>query len=639
MYDTICLGPNIELQASQPLYPECHFHPHKKYAGCELLKIDFLSSEMKRLNNKINIKFGKQIQKQHKNWLDFLKVADLEGNCTKKIGYEQILGKNNPTTLDEVMMYNHCKHSIYAAAKRQMKKAPKPDEKIAEDFVKFAIDIIDGKGPGLLKNEQLNRELNEFQYSFNQWYNHNTLTKQHDIDRYLQYAGQKPTRAEFTEKQIEDLESTTYKGICKQELQPTNGKSRMVCSIPIKTKVTMGPVTWKLEEIMAKHFPGYCGNKNLQEMSNAINHILQLGFTKIVEGDGSAFDNTQDVSLKEVDRYLYRKIADKIYHVPKAQFLEISQQLYKTMSVEYINHKKQKKTLLTYSILGSVFSGDCDTTLCNTMRMALYNIYVNEKAGFRYGIDYLLFSKGDDFTVFYKPNIKDDDIRSAYYKYFIKGSAVETTETYGLGQVLKFMTIGPPNTISFCSLRAFYRNNAENSIILVRDFKKFWDIAKYARKIKILTGKQRIAYLLQQAIALRVTYRGINVFNIMAQAYEQEAYSYACYFANGIRNKITSIMKQSFKIANREINKNRKQECEFLQFNKIDHMLYDIGYKHIENFKLREGMGYWETVKYMQQKCDYNLNKNELQYINQQIEAEIDTQEFKTTMGLKNESY
>lgn len=575
-----------------------------------------------------------RVELEKHNWLDFIKVADLEGECPRRDAFEQILGKNNPAVKTEAMMYNHCIHSIFAAAKRQMKAAPKPDPKIADDFVEFSKSILNGTCPPHLASPQLYEELKHFKYSFNQWYQHNNLTKQKDIDKYLDYLHNGSSN--LTKRQIEEMESTIYTGICKQEIQPIDGKSRMVCSIPIKTKVTMGPITWKLEEIMAKHFPGYCGNKNLQEMSESVNKILEQGFTKIVEGDGSAFDNTQDITLKEVDRYLYSLVEDKVYHVPRSQFREISQQYYKTMDVQYIQNKK-KKRLFRYRILGSVFSGDCDTTLCNTMRMALYNLYINERSGLQYGKDYVLFSKGDDFSIFYKPYITDDFIKTIYYTYFINPDVQKDPHIqFGLGQVLKFIEIGDASTLSFCSLRAFYTSPREDKIILVRDFRKFLNISKYARKIKTLVGKHRAAYLLQQAVALRATYKGIKIFENMADAFEQEARQYTYYINRFNKTKAEAMMNAAYTLTQAIVQQSRKAMAKYIDENPI---LYDVAVKQTENIKIRNKMSYWETVKYYQQKCSYNLTKQELLYINQQIENEIETEEFKATMGLKNRLY
>jgi hypothetical protein len=514
-------------------------------------------------------------------------------------------------------------HSIFAAAKRQMKRAPTPDPQVADDFVKFGKEYI---------TKHIGEYLKDFRYSFNQWYNHNSAKKQKDIDQYLHALRDKSA---FTEKQYKDIMTTNYKGICKLEIQPLDGKPRMVCAIPIRTKVCMGPVTWRLEEICADHLPGYCGNKNLAEMTDKINGILAEGFTKIVEGDGSGFDNTQDVSLKELDRWLYRQVLDKVYHVPQSEFQYISQQLYKNMVVEYIEGKK-KKTLFEYSILGSVFSGDCDTTLCNTIRMALYNIYVNEKAGLRYGKDYKLFSKGDDFTVFYKPYVSNAVINQAYDKYFIRSENVTgQPQTYGLGQILKFLSIGGPDTISFCSLRAIYTDVSESKIILVRDYKKFEHIARYARKIKALSGKSRIAYLKQQAISLRAVYKGIKLFEEMANAYDLAANQYAMYLAKGDKDTAEQLCKQSLKLITKIVKyyKIEKPTEADIEENGIDNILYNIG-KNRVFFKVLDD--YWSTVKMLQEKVSYKLTLQEYEYINQQLESIMSLEIFKSDMGLKN---
>lgn len=577
---------------------------------------------MQKLKEQITAEAIFEIENQQKNWLDFCQVAKIKCDCPKKLAFEKILALQDLDQKKQAMAYNTCIHSIFAAAKRQMKRAPTPDPQVADDFVKFAKEYI---------TQHIGDDLKNFGYSFEQWYKHNDFKKQKDIDRFLQ---SRVDRASFTKREYADLNTIKYKGICKVEIQPTDGKPRMVCSIPIRTKVAMGPVTWRLEEICSKKLPGYCGNKNLQQMTNAVNEILAEGFTKIVEGDGSGFDNTQDVTLKEVDRWLYRQVLDKIYHVEKSEFQFISQQIYKTMVVQYMENGK-KKNLFEYSILGTVFSGDCDTTLCNTIRMALYNIYVNQKAGLVLNKDFKVWSKGDDFTIFYKPYVSNQLIQQAYDKYFIRAERVTgQPQVYGLGQILKFLTIGGADTLSFCSLRAIYTSVAENKIILVRDYRKFENISRYARKIKILRGKQRIAYLLQQATALRTAYHGITIFELMAQAFEQAARNYAYLStknevqANELINKAMNLIVKMATYARKAVS-----EYQDTYENETMVMLYNIQ-KNKHFFKIQGN--YWETVKRLQEKVSYNLTKQEYEYVNQQINAEMDYENFKSDMGLKN---
>jgi hypothetical protein len=497
-----------------------------------------------------------------------------------------------------------------------MKKAPKPDPQVATEFVQFSKDWIE---------KYIGEDLNQFGYSFAQWYAHNNAAKQKDIDKYLKYL---EDSSQYTEKEKEQFETTDYEGICKVELQPVDGKPRMVCSIPIKTKVTMGPVTWKLEELMEDKMPGYCGGKNLQQMTDFCNKIFNEGFTKVVEGDGSAFDNTQDVTLKEVDRYLYRRVADKVHHVPKSQFLQISQSLKKAMNVKYYKNKKIH-TMMRYEILGSVFSGDCDTTLCNTLRMALYNIFINEKAGLQFGKDYIVISKGDDFTVFYKPYIENEFIRKIYYRYFLK--TANEYEVYGLGQVLKMLNIGDPTSLSFCSLRAYPINVCKNQIILVRNPHKFLTLSKYSRKIKAMSFKQRVEYYFQQAVSLRAAYPGIVIFDTMAEAYEQQAMKLINYnpiayklILKKVNSYLTEIRKSAL-----EIDPKYVETPEYQQ-------MYGIQFKR-RFFKIQEN--YWDTMKMLQESQVEKLSTEELKYVNEAIENEISLEYFKSIMGLNKLSY
>jgi hypothetical protein len=617
-YQPVCLGNNIEKHASAPLYPENYCHPHPKYEylygkKAKMLEIYYESKEFQKLKQQTISKYSAEIAQTGKHWLDFVKVSDIKCECPNKVGYNKILGTQVPEE-SNVMMYNVCKHTIFAAAKRQMKIAPKPDNKIADDFIKYSKDIIE---------KEVGEELNQFGYDYNQWYAHNNATKQKDIDRYFD-AQINPQN--YTKKQLQEMDTLEYTGICKIELQPKDGKPRMVCSIPIKTKVTMGPITWQLEEIMQQKFHGYCGGLNNKQMAQKLNDYIERGFTKIVEGDGSAFDNTQDVTLKAIDRYLYKRVEDKVYHVPKEQFRYVSQQYYKSMSVNYMKGRK-KKCFFKYKILGSVFSGDCDTTLCNTLRMALYNRYVNEREGLVYDRDFVLISKGDDFTVLYKPYVTDEFIQQTYYKYFLREAPL-TTKQYGLGQVLKMLNIGGTNTISFCSLMAWYLQPHSDKIVLTRDIKKFDNLAMYSRKIKTLRGKQRFDYLIQQAIAITTTYKGIAIFDELANAYIHAALR----VHKGSMTEAKKIVAQQYDL----VRKAKMLITNLMNINPDtpeNQIIYNIK-KRDHAYKIQGT--YWDTMKALQEDYTRNLTPEQLKYINEQTEAVMELEYFKSRMGLNN---
>lgn len=627
LYQHQCINaPFIEQHASSKVYPEKSYHPHDKYSKFRNLEILNMSPILAKIKNeKIKLyedRTGKKYDPSKQHWLDFIKIQDLQCfPCINKVAFEKIMALDDADNFDSAIVYNDCPHSLFAAAKRQMKAALKPEQGVAEDFINFSKQLID---------KYLDKYLKHFSYSYQQWYEHNNLAKQRAIDDYMDYQlGNKI----FNKQEIKQFETTEYEGICKKEIQEEDGKPRMVCSIPIKTKVTMGPVTWKLEEIMEQHFPGYCGSKNQQQLSKQINKIYEDGFTKVVEGDGSAFDNTQDVSLKEIDRYIYSRIADKIYHVPKKQFIEISQQLYKTMTAYYIDkHSKKKKMLIKYRILGSVFSGDCDTTLCNTLRMVLYNRYVNEKAGLIYGKDFKVISKGDDFTIFYKPYITNQMIQDIYYKYEAPTADLDQLgkNIYGLGQVLKKLDIGGITNLTFCSLRAWQIN--ELSIILTRNPKKFTNLSLFSRKIKKFSGLDRVSFLHQQAVALRKAYPGIIIFEVIADAYDY----YALLTAKQTYTKID--LDTKIAIAMKAQQMYTKESRRILP---RDHPLSDntlrmqgeVIHRRKKNVKISMD-GYWETMQRLAMKTNYNLTPQQIDLVNQQMQAEFSVEYFKALLGL-----
>lgn len=617
-FQGVSVTPNIEAHAGAPLYPLDAYHPHPEFKDYKRLTIDAIQDP--ELRTKFhNLRQMLESQGNHENPLNYIKVKDLTCPCDNKILYEQLFG-DAIDQVDEVMAYKSCKHTIYAAAKRQMKAAPTPANDVADEFIRYAKNIIE---------EEIGEYLDNFGYSYNQWYHHLEAKKQHDMDLVARYDAHDTTLTEAEKRRVEQM---NYEGICKIELQETNGKPRMVCSIPLRTKYVMGPVTWALEEIAAKYLKGYCGGKNLGEMTKEINEWASKGFTKVVQGDGSSFDNTQDIVLKGLDRYLYKRVDDKIYHCAREDFQKISQQYYKTMDVVYTDKDtKQQKVLFTYSILGSVFSGDADTTLCNTMRMALYNRFVNDKAGLKWAEDYVCFAKGDDFYVLYKPYVEDDFIKKAYYRYFLPANPEPDkpdTRQYGLGQVLKMLEFGDLSSLAFCSLRAWFIE--PEKIILTRNPKKFFGLNKYARKTKTLPPAKLAEYLLQQAIGLSI-YKNIKIFDTMAQAYEQKARQVLKQY-----NAKISITEIKNRIAKHNADLQRKQQSEYHSYSNTFQKLYDI--KERERCYKIFG-SYWETMKALEEQADYASFLTPQQYalINQQIEAEFSSEELKSVLGYKNE--
>lgn len=636
---------NIEKHAGAPLYTLASTHPHPTYAGCPRLVLEFarpgepftdsykLERQYRRLQTTATSAVLAKFEEQYKtfttgpHYLDAVRVADLSCPCDSKLLYERVLAPAEPNT--DAMAYKTCKHTIYAAAKRQMKAAPTPDPAVADDFLRYAQRVIDA---------EVGEDLTHFGYSYQQWYAHLNAPKQRDMDMVSHFLRRDVESLTYTKQQIDELTTDIYDGICKVEIQALNGKPRMVCAIPKQTKFVMGPVTWRLEEIFQDRFRGYCGGKNLDDMADMVNKYLDQGFTQVVEGDGSAFDNTQDITLKRVDHYIYRRVKHAIHHVDPELFERIATAPYKRMRLRYPNHATHKlETLLQYRILGSVFSGDTDTTLGNTIRMALYNRYVNDKAGLVFGRDYVCFAKGDDFTVMYKPYVTPSFIRSAYYKYFLPAHpdpSKPDTRVFGLGQVLKMLDFGDASILKFCSLRAWFVD-AEH-IVLTRDPAKFMGLSQYSRKTKTMNPAQRAQYCLDQADAIRQCYSGLHYFEAMAEAYEAAAARIAQ--QNGItRRQLDNVRRRTALRAAKHDRVQRKQATKLASDEgEIDRLLYAIKYRHtVYNMA---NATYWEMMQLIERKRTKPLTETQLALVNQQIDAEFSVEELRSRLGPKNKN-
>lgn len=560
------------------------------------------------------------------NTINNIKVSDIDCNCINKPAYERIF-PNALYDLDS-MCYNSCKHTVFAAAKRQIKSAPTPDPDIAKDFVEYAKNIID---------KEIGEDLDHFGYSFNQWYNHLPRKKQKLMDKVINAITYNDVDL-LTQKQLNRLAkwnkemqslNPIYTGICKIELQNLDGKPRMVCSIPDLVKFTMGAVTWHLEEICSHKLKGYCGGKNLDQMADMINGYISKGFTRVVEGDGSGFDNTQDITLKEIDRYIYQRVSNSVYHTQcankwKELFLRFSQSYYKTMNIEYIDRQtKKKKTLLTYSILGTVFSGDCDTTLANTIRMALYNRYVMDKAGYSYGHDYVAFSKGDDFTTMFNPtHITDTQVEKAYWRYFLpkpeSPNDMYDNRQFGLGQICKFLEFGWPNSIKFCSLRAWYINKEETKIRLTRDPAKFLTLSKYSRKMKSYTPMQKLQYIQDQIIALESSYKGLHYFDTMCKLY-RDVY-------NSIKSNYQIHESDIIRYGHKTTHGDDRVTLPLENTESIDCIKF-------RNQVILIVDNYWDSMKAYEKASNRLYSQEQIDIVNDQIDIEFDSQELKTLLA------
>lgn len=445
----------------------------------------------------------------HRYVLAETSIADIPCTCrgTDEVSLHQILpvGSNHP----EVICYNSCDRTLFAAFKRQMMRVYEPDPQIAQQFKHFV--------EGYFK-KYVEPVLAQFDYSYSQWFNKLPRKKQIDMERVADMS----TTHIYPQK-------VEYGLFCKREKQEAGGKNRAIANITPEIKYMMGPVCWALEDCADKFFPGYCGKKSWDDLEHLFETYYAEGFKYVLQGDGSAFDTCQHVELKVIDQLIYTYLADhgKIHHVDGQAFKRVATANLRELKAKTLT-KYGCRHLGSATIRGTVFSGASDTTLMNTLRMALYNMFTLEKLGLRLNQDYKLLSKGDDFIVFVRePTLNGVDFESCYLKYW-KPKPKKHTETNfrdnkgTLGMILKFLNTGDYDTIDFCSVTCIPYGD-HTKFKLARKPNRMIPLASYSRATLRMTPGQVKQYLLDQAFALDISHGNMPFYRDYAAAYRHMA--------------------------------------------------------------------------------------------------------------------
>jgi hypothetical protein len=383
----------------------------------------------------------------------------------------------------EPIIYHICKATNYCAIKRQATEVTYPEETELAKFKEWYNSKILPEIQGFLA---------DFNYSYTEWYNHLDAGKQSEVDGINKIdLALDNTFEMFVKSEKQLYEKTMVDGIPGVKAP----KNRCICAASPEHKYVMGPITWKLAEYMDVHLKGYCGNKNWTDLEHYYNTMEDMGFVQTVQLDGSGFDRTQHYEIKQiVDHSIYNFLikTHKITHVTNDQFSFYATPEFRTIKmVEVVD--KSKRNLGKIVQRGKVYSGTSDTTLMNTVRMALYNRYVAEtKLGLQKH-EYGLLCKGDDATLFMVPKTQQQ-IETAYFSVFSQ----KKTGVHGLGQIAKYLNIGGIEDVDFCSTSTYYDHVQGYKI--VRQLKRFLSLTPWSRKAVNMTTDQIKVY--KQALYL-----------------------------------------------------------------------------------------------------------------------------------------
>jgi len=454
---------------------------------------------------------------------EFLSFKCLDEN--KKEGLVQIL----PTIegAPEPIIYENCLANAFCAIKRQATQTPYPDETMLKKFEKFVDRIIE---------TELKTALTNFSYSYEEWYNHLTTSQQKEIDK-----------LDKNNIQLSDK----WDMFCKREKQlyEKNGKApknRCICSPGPEHKFVLGPVTYALEKLMKENLKGYCGGKNWDDLEDYYNEMHDRGLTLTCQLDGSGFDRTQHQSIKNlVDHKIYQFVQCKITHCTEEEFNFYAFITKRKVSL-YTREKIGKcNKFHRYGHIiqdGKVFSGAMDTTLMNTVRMALYNRFVIEEIYGLFPNQYGLLCKGDDSAGFFPRELNQTRMEECYLQVFTK----DIRGVHGLGQTAKYLKWGDIEDIDFCSTETFYAKSI-NSYKITRKLDRFLTLTAWSRKACKLNDTELKMYLKCQYYSNLCWMRGLPIYRVYNQAFNVNTNGLKIVSKNGeIKSHITEDNYEEF---------------------------------------------------------------------------------------------
>lgn len=324
--------------------------------------------------------------------------------------------------------------------------------------------------------------LSEFHYSVDVWYNHLTEHQQREID-------------EIDLAEINYRDCTVFCKGEKQQLGSEPPKNRCISALNSHHKLVMGPVVYALEQYFKK-FKGYCGGANWTDMAEIYDDWYEKDY-QIIQCDVSGMDRSVTMELKEIIFHtIYDHVAPHIHHVePETWKVHSTPRMTKMISNMYSEGKLNRYG--TASILGTVFSGSCDTTFMNTVTTVVLNRFVAETK--LSCVNYDLKCKGDDSVVglprtYDKQTIVKAYATTYYFANQIKSEYAMFYGRHGSGLCLKYLQISNDTSdIDFCSTNVFRCKQCKKHRV-TRRLDRFVELTPWSSAIVHLPYRLKLAY-------------------------------------------------------------------------------------------------------------------------------------------------
>jgi hypothetical protein len=433
--------------------------------------------------------------------LSNIQLMDMPCTCSDKVHKLRQVLPIPAAHKDQVIIYNACMITTFAAFKRQLKKVTLPDPDVLTEYYEFCREFFKERIQPILDQE--------YDYSVCQWFNHNPAGKQRKLQNELEDYN-KDLHLKECLKVIHDL-------FCKPEKQPIGGKNRAISAIREIVKYITGPVVWRLEDLFTQydahvdidHRVGYCGNKNTEQLGEFLADRYSNGYEYVVEGDASGFDQTQFFQLKYIDILIYNYVKEKIYHCNKDLFFNVSCTPVKDLILKVNNYD-----VAAAECIGTVFSGSTDTTFMNTIRNATYQHFTLRKFKRQYDV----LAKGDDFSNPILTAIRSD-VTQEYDRYWISknDTGKPAKGWYGIAQIKKITKVVQLQEMEFCS-NIVITNEKKDFFLVARQPDRMVLFAPVSRKAVRYNDSEMHEYMNDMAVALQSS--GLSQLPFYKQYYE-----------------------------------------------------------------------------------------------------------------------
>jgi hypothetical protein len=340
--------------------------------------------------------------------------------------------------VEKPVLYHSCWANNISAIARMCYQMPRHDGLMLRDFDHWFDRIF--------KNE-IQETITDIVIDEVAWYNHLNAKKQKEVECYFEDTTENPK----TVISVNDIPAMTqYTNFVKSEKQFGNKpKTRCICSPIAAYKYIAGPATYALEQIFKKNFKGYKVPLTWGEQEAEIDSFAERGLNATIQLDGKGFDLTQRKPIKDiVDKKIYELVSQSVTHTTPEIFMKTILPDKRTIIPSVLIDKKIHK-FGRITLPGKTFSGSCDTTLMNTIRMACYTRFAVDLVKVE---DYEVWVKGDDTVIFARESDVENIVKGINKVFVTEKEWLDKPNIIkGLGQISKFIKTGGLIDFDFCS--------------------------------------------------------------------------------------------------------------------------------------------------------------------------------------------